>query len=166
MPALQFATATANLDSQNAFLFLPAQHFARARGHRSGKVNDNSLLRRWRRLVRYDNSLLRRRRRLVRMGDGAPATGISFSVPREARQSRLPLRFDRRFLLRCEHHRRKSVRRAAVHAETRSGQRGKHRRRIVGDGAPATGSLVLWAIVYRTQWRPLSRPPFALRARA
>ena len=102
----------------------------------------------------------------LRSSDGARATGISFSVPLEARQSRLPLRFDRRSLLRCEHHRRKSVRRAAVHAETRSGQRGKHRRRIVGDGAPATGSLVLWAIVYRAQWRPLSRPPFALRARA
>ena len=103
----------------------------------------------------------------LRSSDGAPATGISFSVLREARQSRQPVRFNRRSLVRCELHRRKSVRRAAVHAETslRSGQRRKHRRRIVGDGAPATGSLVLWEIVYRAQWRPRSRPPFALRGR-
>ena len=101
----------------------------------------------------------------LRSSDGAPATGISFSVLREARQSRQPVRFNRRSLVRCELHRRKSVRRAAVHAETRSGQRRKHRRRLVGDGAPATGSLVLWEIVYRAQWRPRSRPPFALRGR-
>jgi hypothetical protein len=52
--------------------------------------------------------------------DGAHASGLSLFL-REARRSLQPVLLDRRSLLCCEHHRRRSLRRSAVDAETKIG---------------------------------------------
>jgi len=52
--------------------------------------------------------------------DGAHASRFS-SFLREARRSLQPVLLDRRSLLVCEHHRRRSLRRSAVDAETKIG---------------------------------------------